>query len=469
METASHIDSRWSACLRLIHNNIAKQLYDTWFAPITFSQFDEERRELTLCVPSPFFVEYIEAHFVRLLRMVLVHIYGEGVRLSYTVTTDATHHLTQTVEATDHSTAVGQHLRSGGANEAPQPLQELDSQLKAEYTFDNFVEGLSNKLPRTVGQAIAADPKQTAFNPFFIYGPSGSGKTHLVNAIGTRIKELHPQKRVLYVAAHLFQVQYTDAVRQNKVNDFIAFYQSIDVLIIDDIQEFATLQKTQMAFFHIFNHLHLNGRQLILTSDRPPVALQGMEERLLTRFKWGLLAELERADLELRRDILRHKIRHNGLLIPENVIDYIAIHVDQSIRDLEGVVNSLMVYSMVWKHPIDVELAQRVIERSVGSPQARAQRALTVDTILEQTCQFFDIDRDEVLSQSRKAAVVQARQVAMYLTQKLTNLSTAKIGVAIGRRNHATVVHSCQNVSRRMTEDADFNDRVSQLQQMLRA
>ena len=466
--TQANIDRRWSECLRLIKNNIASQLYDTWFAPISFSLFDDERRELTLCVPSKFFMEYIEAHYVNLLRKVLVRVYGEGIRLLYKITVDATNQLTQIEEAPGHPTIVGQPVRDKEGNKSPQPLQELDSQLKPNYTFDTFVEGLSNKLPRTVGLTIAERPSQPVFNPFFVYGPSGVGKTHLVNAIGTRVKELHPGKRVLYVSAHLFQVQYTDAVRQNKVNDFIAFYQSIDVLIIDDIQEFVALQKTQLAFFHIFNHLHQNGRQLILTSDRPPVALQGMEERLLTRFKWGLLAELERADFNLRRDILRSKIRHDGLRISEEVIDYIAQHVDQSIRDLEGVINSLMVYSMVWQHEIDVQLAEKVISKTIGVRPVQ-HATLTVETILEQTCQFFDIERDEVLSQSRKASVVQARQVAMYLTQKLTNLSTTKIGAYIGRRNHATVVHSCQSVSQRLSTDADFSERIGLLEKQLQA
>ncbi|MBP5769877.1 MAG: chromosomal replication initiator protein DnaA [Bacteroidaceae bacterium] len=461
-----HIQDRWGLCLQLIRNNVTPQQFSTWFAPISFSQFDEALGELTLCVPSPFIVEYVEEHFLKLLRAVLMRAYGEGVRLRWTVTIDATHHQTETVEATDRSTATGQAAKTEDGNKSPQLLQALDSQLNPRYTFDNFVEGAQNKLPRTVGLAIAQNPQQVTFNPLFVYGPSGCGKTHLVNAIGTRLKELHPGKRVLYVSAHLFQVQYTDAVRQNKVNDFIAFYQSIDVLIIDDVQEFATLQKTQLAFFHIFNHLHQNQRQLILTSDRPPVALQGMEERLLTRFKWGLLAELERPGEEMRRDILRSKIRHDGLQIPEEVVAYIARTVDTSVRDLEGVLNALLAYSVVWARDIDLQLAEQVILRTVG--QARKERPqLTAELILERTCEYFQIDPQEVLSSSRKASVVQARQVAMYLTQKLTTLSTTRIGMAIGRRNHATVVHSCQSVTQRMASDPAFGERVKELEQMM--
>ena len=458
------MESRWDTFLRLIYNNVGQQQFTTWFTPIRRADFDEEKRELTLCVPSSFIYEYHEAHYTKLLRMVLSRVYGSDVRLMYKVTIDATDGQEQTWEG---STAPAPQvaLSAQPANQSPQPLQTLDSQLKPEYTFDSFVEGNANKLPLTVGKAIAQNPKQTTFNPLFIYGPSGCGKTHLVTAIGLRLKELHPELRVLYVSAHLFQVQYTDSIRHNTFNDFIAFYQSIDVLIIDDIQEFAAQQKTQLAFFHIFNHLHQNGRQLILTSDRPPVALQGMEERLLTRFKWGLLAELERPDQQLRRDILLSKMRHDGIRFPNDVVDYIASIVSQSVRDLEGIIHSLLAYSVVLNHPIDIALAENVIARTVGLQTEK--KALTVDDILDQTCSFFHLDRNDVLSKSRKANVVLARQVAMYLTQKHTTLSTTKIGFAIGRRNHATVLHSCQSISERLHTDSLFSERLSQLESLL--
>ena len=273
--------------------------------------------------------------------------------MKYSLMVDQTHHLTVDIEPVNTQPLTPRaKIQATGSNRAPSPLQapmpqDLDPQLNRNYSFENFIEGVSNKLPRSVGQAIAEHPKQSTFNPLFIYGASGVGKTHLVNAIGAKIKELHPTKRVLYVSAHLFQVQYTDSVRKNTVNDFINFYQTIDVLIIDDVQEFASLTKTQNTFFHIFNHLHQNGRQLILTSDRPPTALQGMEERLLTRFKWGLLAELEKPNQQLRHDILENKIRQDGLKIPEEVIDFVSENVNDSVRELEGIVNSLMAYSVV--------------------------------------------------------------------------------------------------------------------------
>jgi len=458
----THTDTRWTECLRMIHNNLQEQQFNTWFAPIHSVTFNEERRELTLCVPSPFIYEYIEKHFVKLLSAVLKHVYGAGVSLIYKVMTDATNDISMDLEG---STAGALKVQPRvDVNKSPRLLQELDSQLRPEYTFDNFVEGAANKLPRTVGLAIAQNPKQSTFNPLFIYGGSGTGKTHLVNAIGLRLKELHPELRVLYVSAHLFQVQYTDSVRNNTTNDFINFYQNIDVLIIDDVQEFVT-KATQQTFFHIFNHLHQNGRQLILTSDRPPVALQGMEERLLTRFKWGLLAELERPDVELRRNILLHKIHRDGLHIQSDVVNYIANNVDKSIRDLEGVLTSLMAYSIFNNSEIALQLAEQVISRTIGL--AAKQQPVTIDRILEFTSNHFEQDTSDILSSSRKAPVVLARQVAMFLAQKLTHLSTTRIGMAIGHRGHATVVHSCQVISERLTIDSKLREQIEAIEQQL--
>lgn len=465
METQPQIDNRWNQCLQLIRNNVQQQAFETWFAHISPVIFDEAERKICMGVPTHYFREHLEEHYLDLLRKVLHRVYGSGISLYYNVHADSTNGEDMVVQGTTRTTAVGQPSSSTPANQGPRMLQELDSQLNPNYTFDNFVEGVSNKLPRTVGMAIAQNPKQTTFNPLFIYGPSGVGKTHLVHAIGTRLKELHPEKRVLYVSAHLFQVQYTDSVRQNATNDFISFYQSIDVLIIDDVQEFVT-KATQQTFFHIFNHLHQNGRQLILTCDRPPMALQGLEERLLTRFKWGLLAELERPDVELRRNILLSKIRQNGLRIPEGVVDYIAKTVDCNVRDLEGIVHSLMAYSVVWNSDVDLNLAERVIAHTIGDLQQRHQE-LTPKQILECTCSFFEIDPSDVLSKSRKANVVTARQVAMYLVQKHTHLSTTKIGIAIGGRNHATVLHSCQCVEQRIGSDSSFSARIGELEAQL--
>jgi chromosomal replication initiator protein len=290
------------------------------------------------------------------------------------------------------------------------------------------------------------------------------GKTHLANAIGNRIKEKHPEKRVLYVSAHLFQVQYTNSVRNNTVNDFISFYQTIDVLIIDDVQEFASLTKTQYTFFHIFNHLHQSGKQLVLTSDRSPVMLQGMEDRLLTRFKWGLLAELERPNTELRKNILKNKIYRDGLKISEPVIDFIAENVNESVRDLEGIINSLMAYSVVYNREIDVELAEKVVMKVTKIEK----KQITIDNIVAKVCAFYEMDPSSIHSRSRKREVVQARQVAMYLAKKFTESSSSQIGAAIGKKDHATVLHSCKMIKNQLDVDKELRAQVESLESSIK-
>lgn len=457
----------WDRCLQIIHDNVTEQQYKTWFVPIQCLSFQDNT--LTVQVPSQFVYEYLEEHYVGLLRSVLNRIFGAGTKLLYRIEADKTNNITIDLEASTRSVRVPAGKTANNVNKTPNPLQapmpqDLDPRLNPNYNFENFIEGISNKLPRSVGQAIAEHPKQSTFNPLFIYGPSGVGKTHLVNAVGSKIKDLYPQKRVLYVSAHLFQVQYTDSVRNNTINDFINFYQTIDVLIIDDVQEFASLTKTQNTFFHIFNHLHQNGKQLILTSDRPPVALQGMEERLLTRFKWGLLAELERPNQDLRKAILKNKINHDGLKFTEEVINYISENVNDSVRDLEGIVNSLMAYSVVYNRDVDLSLAEQIVRRAVRVEN----KPVTVDLILDKVCGYFNVKQDDIFTASRKQAIVQVRQIAMYLTQKYTDLSSARIGALIGKRNHATVLHSCNIVEDRIHVDKTFKSKVDDIELLLK-
>jgi chromosomal replication initiator protein len=315
-----------------------------------------------------------------------------------------------------------------------------------------------------VAEAVASNPGGTAFNPLFIHGASGVGKTHLANAIGTRIKEMFPEKRVLYVSAHLFQIQYTDSVRNNTTNDFIKFYQTIDVLIIDDIQEFVGVTRTQNTFFHIFNHLHQNGKQLILTSDRAPVLLQGMEERLLTRFKWGMVAELEKPTKELRKDILRNKIHRDGLKFPEEVIDFIAENVSDSVRDLEGIVISIMARSTVFNKEIDLDLAKRIVFGTVR----HETRSVGIEEIITTVCKHFGLENSAIHTKSRKREVVQARQIAMYLAKEKTDFSTSKIGKLIGGKDHATVLHACKTVKSQCEVDKTFRADLESIEQALK-
>ncbi len=452
----------WEECLHLIEANVSEQQYKTWFAPIVFESYSEADQTLLVQVPSPYVYEYLEQYYVGLLSKVLARVFGTSVKLNYRiVTVKAQHNVTTTVESEGPSDI----QQPQGTNKAPSTLdavtpQQLNPQLDVKKTFQNFIEGDSNKLPRTVGLSIAEHPGKSTFNPFFIYGPSGCGKTHLINAIGVRCKETYPQKRVLYVSARLFQVQFTDSVRHNTTNDFINFYQSIDVLIVDDIQEWMNSPKTLDTFFHIFNHLFRMGRQIILASDRPPVDLQGMKDRLLTRFACGLIAELEKPNVQLCVDILHAKCRRDGLKIPADVIDYIAQTANGSVRDLEGVVNSLMAYSIVYNTNVDMRLAERIIKRAVKVDN----HPLTVDDILEKVCQHYHVEQRQVFSKSRKRELVQVRQVSMYLAQKYTKMPAGRIGQLIGNRDHSTVIHSCNTIEQRLKVDKSFSEELSSIE-----
>lgn len=433
----------WNRCLQMIHDNVPETTFKTWFEPIVPLKYEE--KALTIGVPSPFFYEFLEEKFADLLRATLNKQIGEGTRLMYSVLTDKTNRISVNIEGTNRSSAIPVPGTIREGNKTPNPMQapapqDLDPHLNPNYNFDTFIKGASNEFSRTVGETVAKNPAKT-FNPLFLYGPSGCGKTHLTNAIGTRIKELYPEKRVLYVSAHLLQVQYTDSVRTNNYNSFMKFYQNIDVLIVDDIQEFAGLSKTQNTFFHIFNHLHQNGKQLILTSDRAPVMLQGMEERMLTRFKWGLVAELEKPDMELRKNILRNKIHRDGLNIPDNVINYIAENVNESVRELEGIINSLLAQSILFKREIDMSLAERIIKKAVRIIE---NKPITIEEIIAKVCDHYKMDESVLHTKSRKREIVQVRQVAMFLAKKHTDISTSKIGHLIGNRDHATVLHACK-------------------------
>ena len=454
----------WDNCLGLIKENVTEQQYRTWFAPIVFESYDDDSRTLLVQVPSMYVYEYLEQYYVGLLSKVLTRCFGQSVRLTYRVVTDKQHGLSQTVEA-ESPVDIEPMAPTQRANQSPTVLdaalpQDLNPQLDIHKTFQNFIEGDSNKLPRTVGVSIAEHPGKSTFNPFFVFGPSGCGKTHLINAIGVRCKEMDPHKRVLYVSARLFQVQFTDAVRQNKVNEFIQFYQTIDVLIVDDIQEWATATKTLDTFFHIFDHLFRLGKQIVLASDRPPVDLQGVKDRLLTRFSCGLIAELEKPNVQLCIDILNAKCRRDGLKIPVDVIQFIAETANGSVRDLEGVVNSLMAYSIVYNSNVDMRLAERIIKRAVNIDN----KPLTVDDIMEKVCGHYKVTQQQVFSRSRKRDYVLVRQISMYLTQKYTKMPASRIGQLIGGRDHSTVIHSCNLIEQRLKVDQAFSAELSSIE-----
>lgn len=459
----------WDNSLLLIKDSVTEQQYNTWFKPIVFESYKPSTKTLLVQVPSPFVYEYLEQNFVDLLSKVLHRNFGEGIRLTYRVVTDKEHKLSQDIEADPDDADMAKQTRecaqqTAAQPAAPQQQEDIDTQLDPKLTFNNYMEGDSNKLPRSVGLSIAEHPNTTQFNPMFIYGPSGSGKTHLVNAIGLKAKQMYPQKRVLYVSARLFQTQYTDAVLHNASNDFINFYQSIDMLIVDDIQEWAGKTKTLNTFFHIFNHLFRNGKRIILACDRPPVELKDMPDRLLTRFSCGLVCELEKPNIQLCVDILSNKIRRDGLKIPVDVISFIAQTCNGSVRDLQGAINGLLAYSIVYNSSIDIRLAERVIKRAVKVDD----KPLTIDDIVETVCHHYNVTVTAVNSKSRKRDYVVARQVTMYLAQKYTKMPASRIGKLVGNRDHSTVIHSCSKVEERLKIDAGFSDELVSIENGLK-
>lgn len=454
---------RWQQCLAHIKAQLPEKEYATWFAPLSFVEYKEGR--LTVSVPTKYVGDYIRDNYRDVVSTALILVFGEQVQLIWRIE-EILEQWRKAQEDKARQQERQQAQKARNAVHSPQivaTLPPVNPNLNPRYSFDNFVEGESNKLARTVACSIAEKPGQTTFNPFFLYGPSGVGKTHLVNALGLRLHELYPEKRVLFVSAHLFKTQYTDSVIHNTTNDFINFYQSIDTLIIDDIQEITTA-KTQQAFFYIFNHLQQSRRQLVITCDRPPSLFEGIEERMLTRFKWGMVAEIEKPDVRLRKAILESKIRRDGLNIPADVVRYIATNVDSSVRELEGIINSLMAYSVVDNCDIDIQLTSRVVARIVNLEK----RELTIDDILSAVCQHSGLRLRNLLSKSRKQNIVQVRQLAIHLCHKYTELSLTQIGRHIGGRDHSTVLHSIEQVKRRLTIDKAFRHSVEELEATLK-
>lgn len=448
------LQQKWGECMDFIRDNVSQTIFQTWFAEIKPLRHTDDK--LIIQVSSPFVYEYLEANYLDLLKMAITHNFGEDTKLMYSVITDKENDIKTEYQSVNHTTTGYKEL-TGVGNQTPTMLdapqvQDLDSMLNPLYNFDTFIEGVSNKLPRTAAETVAGNPGHTTFNPLFIYGESGVGKTHLANAIGVRVKEKFPEKRVLYLSAHLFYMQYKDSVIHNTTNDFINFYQTIDVLIIDDMQEMECWPKTQNVFFHIFNHLHLNQKQLIITSDRSPKDLKSLEDRLITRFKWGLVAELSRPDLKLRKQILKDKTTRDGINLDDEVINYIAENVTDNVRDLEGIVVSLLAYSTTFNKAIDINLVKEITDKSAKIEQ----KSVTIEGIIGKVCDYYGINVESIQTKSRKHEIVLARQVSMFLAHKHLNLSTSKIGMYVGNRDHATVLHAFNVVKDQMDVDRSF-------------
>lgn len=444
------------------------EVFDVWFRNTESVNFKDGK--VTLSVPSEYFVTQYEHRFYNVMRSAFRKVYGAGVKIEYTynvVGSDPSSSVT--IESSSPSASINNPIVKQTARPA-NPInsgvlyEEVDSQLNPIYNFENYCVGNSNKLPFTIAEFIGNNPRKTDFNPFFLYGSTGVGKTHLIQAIGIRVKEKIPTARVLYITARIFENQYGNAVREKKINDFINFYQSIDVLLIDDIQELTGKPGIQNAFFPIFNFLHQKGKLLIMTSDRPPVELDGIMDRLLNRFKWGVTEILPGPDAELRRQILRQKSAKNGLALPESVIEVIANHVTESVRELEGVVMSLITRATLLNLPITPELAKVVMQSAVKVQK----RKVNFDMIVEATAAHYNLDADVIFSRSRVRDISDARQAIMYLASKHTDLSSTSIGYKLGR-THVTVLHGIKTVENRMGVEAAFQESIESIEKALRS
>lgn len=465
----------WEKCLQFIRDNISEQAYSTWFLPIKPTKLKDQI--LTIEVPSKFFFEWLEEHYIKLLKVALHKSLGSEAKLVYSIVMEQNSSSPHTVRIPSSSKTkikpqeINQNIRSesiGVKNPFVIPgLQKLkiDSQLNTSYGFQNFIEGDANRLARSAGLAIAQRPGGTSFNPLFIYGGVGLGKTHLAHAIGLQVKENHPDKTVLYVSTEKFTQQFVDAVKNNNRNDFIHFYQLIDVLIMDDIQFLSGKRATQDVFFHIFNHLHQRGQQIILTSDKPPIEIQDMEQRLISRFKWGLSSDLQVPDHKTRLEILKNKVEHDGIDISENVLNQIAQSIRTNIRELEGALISIIAQASLNRKEITEELAEKTLQNFISN----TRKEISIDYIQKVVCDYFKIPIEQVQSKKRKRDIVQARQLAMFFAKKYTNASLASIGNQIGKRDHATVLHACKTVRNLSETDKVFNGYVEDLKQKLAA
>ncbi|CAI8220386.1 MAG: Chromosomal replication initiator protein DnaA [Formosa sp. Hel1_33_131] len=467
--------SVWQNCLNFIEDNIQPQAYKTWFEPIVAVKLDDHA--LSIQVPSKFFYEWLEEHYVKILKVALTKELGIHAKLVYIIKMENTYGnkqpFTEKIPSSNRSAVYSQQVNIPLKNKNPELKNpfvipgirnvKIESQLNPIYTFENFLEGDSNRLARNASIAVANKPGGTSFNPLLIFGGVGLGKTHLAHAIGVDVKDKYPEKTVLYISAEKFTQQYIESVKKNNRNDFIHFYQIIDVLIIDDVQFLSGKSGTQDVFFHIFNHLHQNGKQVILTSDKAPVDMQDIEQRLLSRFKWGLSAELQNPDFETRVSIVKNKLYRDGVEMPEDIIEYLAKHITSNVRELEGAIISLIAQSSFNKKEITLSLAKEIVEKFVKN----TKREVSIDYIQKVVSDYFQMDVDTLQSKTRKRHIVQARQLAMFFAKKFTKASLASIGSQIGKRDHATVLHACKTVNNLSTTDKQFRKYVEDLTKKL--
>lgn len=462
---SSEASAVWNECLRVIEQHVNEQSFSTWFKPINPVKL--EGTNLTIQVPSQFFFEWLEDNYVQVLKLAIKTTLGQGGRLEYAVVVDRGNSSNQPYVV---SYPQGNNSKKGTAapveeQRTPFEMKSLDaealtkSNLNPNYTFSAYIEGDCNRLARSAGFAVATKPGITSFNPLMVYGGVGLGKTHLVQAIGNEIKNGPEDKFVLYVSSEKFVNQFMDSIKDGNVKSFTNFYMQVDVLIIDDIQFLAGKDRTQEMFFHIFNHLHQNKKQIIMTSDCPPRDLKGLEERLLSRFKWGLTADLQMPDFETRVAIIRRKMQSEGIFIPDDVVEYLAYTVDTNVRELEGILISLIAHASLSRVEISLELAKTVMKNIIKDIETE----VGIDYIQKTVSEYYGIALDDLKAKTRKKEIVVARQVAMYFSKEFTNHSLKSIGYHFGGRDHSTVIHAVQTVNDLMETDSSFRNAVNEL------
>jgi len=453
-QTNNDPTSVWKACLNKIKENVTLMTYNTWFLPIKPMGLDESTLRVQL--PSQFFWEWVDEHYNSLINKTIHEVMGPSAKLSYIIAEDI---------GDSESTESENDKKPKNVTLQAKPKQNFESYLNSRYNFDNFIKGEGNQLARAAAGAISDNPGGTSFNPFFVYGGVGLGKTHLIQAVGNEILKIHPDKKVIYLSSDIFTVEFVEAIQSNKVNEFSSFYRSMDVLIIDDIQFLIGKEKTQDLFFHIFNTLHQSRKQIILSSDKPPKDLKGLDTRLTSRFQWGLTADIQPPELETRIAILKKKAESYGMLVANEILDYIASNITSNIRELEGCLIKLLANASLNSKEITFELAKKTVKEIATDRKANN---ITIETITKNVCDMLGVAENKIRDKTRKKEVVLARQIAMYLSKELTKSSLKTIGLHFGGRDHSTVIHSCNSIEKAKVEDSSLRDLVDNLKNQIK-